>query len=54
MPMIDTETERERREGIFDEIAGKMPEDPRKTQKKIDKENRPARIDRLSSKQPTE
>lgn len=35
MPKIDTESERERMNRIFDEIAGKMPEDPRKTQKEI-------------------
>lgn len=39
---------------IFDEIAGNMPEEPRKTQKEIDEENRRARIDRLSSQEPAE
>lgn len=43
MPNIDTEAERERLDRIFDEIAGKMPEEPRKTQKEIDEENRRAR-----------
>ena len=54
MPKIDTEAERERLDRIFDEIAGKMPEEPKKTQKEIDFENRRARIDRLSSKEPAE
>lgn len=54
MPKIDTEAERERLDRIFDEIAGKMPEDPKKTQKEIDFENRRARIDRLSSQEPAE
>lgn len=49
MPKIDTEAERERLDRIFDEIAWKMPEEPKKTQKEIDYENRRARIDRLSS-----
>lgn len=40
MPKIDTEAERERLDRIFDEIAGKMPEEPKKTQKEIDYENR--------------
>ena len=39
---------------IFDEIAGKMTEEPKKTQKEIDYENRRARIDRLSSQEPAE
>ena len=54
MPKIDTEAERERLDRIFDEIAGNMPEEPRKTQKEIDFENRRARIDRLSSQEPAE
>lgn len=54
MPKIDTEAERERLDRIFDEIAGKMPEEPKKTQKEIDFENRRARIDRLSSQEPAE
>ena len=61
MPKIDTESERERMNRIFDDIAGKMPEepkktpeDPKKTQKEIDEENRRARIDRLSSQEPVE
>lgn len=68
MPKIDTEAERERLDRIFDEIAGKMPEEPkkipeeprkmpeepRKTQKEIDYENRRARVDRLSSQEPSE
>ena len=54
MPKIDTEAERERLDRIFDEIAGKIPEDPKKTQKEIDFENRRARIDRLSSQEPAE
>ena len=54
MPKIDTESERERMNRIFDEIAGNMPEYPRKTQKEIDEENRRARIDRLSSQEPAE
>ena len=61
MPKIDTESERERMNRIFDDIAGKMPEepkktpeDPKKTQKEIDEENRRARIDRLSSQEPAE
>ena len=53
MPKIDTEAERERLDRIFDEIAGKMPEEPKKTQKEIDEENRRARIDRLSSQEPS-
>jgi len=47
MAKIDRAAERERLDRIFDEIAGKMPEEPRKTQKEIDEENRRARIDRL-------
>ena len=54
MPKIDTEAERERMNRIFDEIAGNMPEEPMKTQKEIDEENRRARIDRLSSQEPAE
>ena len=54
MPKIDTESERERMNRIFDEIAGKMPEEPKKTQKEIDYENRRARVDRLSSQEPAE
>ncbi len=61
MPKIDTEAERERLDRIFDEIAGKIPEEPKKipeepkkTQKEIDYENRRARIDRLSSQEPAE
>ena len=54
MPKIDTEAERERMNRIFDEIAGNMPEEPRKTQKEIDEENRRARIDRRSSQEPAE
>ena len=54
MPKIDMEAERERMNRIFDEIAGNMPEEPRKTQKEIDEENRRARIDRLSSQEPAE
>lgn len=54
MPKIDTEAERERLDRIFDEIAGKMPEEPKRTQKEIDEENRRARIDRLSSQEPSE
>ena len=54
MPKIDTESERERMNRIFDEIAGKMPEEPKKTQKEIDYENRRARVDRLSSQEPSE
>lgn len=54
MPKIDTESERERMNRIFDEIDGKMPEEPMKTQKEIDEENRRARIDRLSSQEPAE
>lgn len=54
MTKIDTEAERERMNRIFDEIAGNMPEEPRKTQKEIDEENRRARIDRLSSQEPAE
>ena len=61
MPKIDMEAERERMNRIFDDIAGKMPEepkktpeDPKKTQKEIDYENRRARIDRLSSQEPAE
>ena len=54
MPKIDTESERERLDRIFDEIAGKIPEEPKKTQKEIDEENRRARIDRLSSQEPAE
>ena len=54
MPKIDTESERERLDRIFDEIAGKMPEETKKTQKEIDYENRRARIDRLSSQEPAE
>ena len=54
MPKIDTEAERERLDRIFDEIAGKMPEEPKKTQKEIDFENRRARVDRLSSQEPAE
>lgn len=54
MPKIDTEAERERLDRIFDEIAGNMPEEPKKTQKEIDFENRRARIDRLSSQEPAE
>lgn len=54
MPKIDTEAERERLDRIFDEIAGKMPEEPKNTQKEIDFENRRARIDRLSSQEPAE
>lgn len=61
MPKIDTEAERERLDRIFDEIAGKIPEEPnktpeepKKTQKEIDFENRRARVDRLSSQEPAE
>lgn len=54
MPKIHIEAERERMNRIFDEIAGNMPEEPRKTQKEIDEENRRARIDRLSSQDPAE
>ena len=54
MPKIDTEAERERMNRIFDEIAGNMPEEPRKTQKESDEENRRARIERLSSQEPAE
>ena len=54
MPKIDTEAERERMNRIFDEIDGNIPEEPRKTQKEIDEENRRARIDRLSSQDPAE
>ena len=54
MPKIDRIAERERLDRIFDEIAGKIPEEPRKTQKEIDEENRRARIDRLSSQEPAE
>ena len=54
MPKIDMESERERMNRIFDEIAGKMPEEPKKTQKEIDYENRRARVDRLSSQEPSE
>ena len=54
MPKIDMESERERMNRLFDEIAGKMPEEPMKTQKEIDEENRRARIDRLSSQEPAE
>lgn len=54
MAKIDRAAERERLDRIFDEIAGKMPEEPRKTQKEIDEENRRARIDRLSSQEPAE
>ena len=54
MPKIDMEAERERMNRIFDEIAGKMPEEPKKTQKEIDFENRRARVDRLSSQEPAE
>ena len=54
MPKIDTEAERERMNRIFDEIDGKIPEEPKKTQKEIDYENRRARVDRLSSQEPSE
>ena len=54
MPKIDTEAARERMNRIFDEIAGNMPEEPKKTQKEIDEENRRARIDRISSQEPAE
>ena len=54
MPKIDMESERERMNLIFDEIAGKMPEEPKKTQKEIDYENSSAIIDRLSSQEPAE
>ena len=54
MPKIDMESERERLDRIFDEIAGNMPEEPKKTQKEIDYENRRARVDRLSSQEPDE
>ena len=54
MPKIDMEAERERMNRIFDEIAGNMPEEPRKPQKEIDEENCRARIDRLSSQEPAE
>ena len=54
MTKIDRAAERERLDLIFDEIAGKIPEEPRKTQKEIDDENRRARIDRLSSQEPAE
>ena len=61
MPKIDMEAELERLDRIFDEIAGKIPEEPKKipeepkkTQKEIDYENRRARIDRLSSQEPAE
>ena len=54
MPKIDMEAERERLDRIFDDIAGKMPEEPKKTQKEIDYENRRARVDRLSSQEPSE
>ena len=54
MPKIDMESERERLDRIFDEIAVKMPEEPKKTQKEIDYENRSARVDRLSSQEPSE
>ena len=54
MPKIDMESERERLDRIFDEIAVKMPEEPKKTQKEIDYENRRARVDRLSSQEPSE
>ena len=54
MPKIYTESERERLDRIFDEIAGKMPEEPKKTQKEIDYENRRERVDRLSSQEPSE
>lgn len=54
MPKIDMEAERERMNRIFDDIAGKMPEEPKKKQKEIDYENRRARIDRLSSQDPAE
>ena len=42
MPKIDTEAERERLDRIFDEIAGKIPEEPKKMPeepKKTQKEN---------------
>lgn len=54
MPEIDRAAERERMNCIFDEIAGKIPEEPKRTQKEIDEENRRARIDRLSSQEPAE
>lgn len=34
--------------------SGEMPEEPKKTQKEIDYENRRARIERLSSQEPSE
>lgn len=54
MPKIDRAAERERLARIFDEIEGKIPEEPKRTQKEIDEENRRARIDRLSSQEPAE
>ena len=54
MPKIDRAAERERLDRIFDEIAGKIPEEPKRTQKEIDEANRRARIDRLSSQEPAE
>lgn len=63
MTAIKTEAERARLDELYALVeaemdhsagSGEMPEDPKKTQKEIDEENRRARIDRLSSQEPSE
>ena len=63
MTAIKTEEERARLDELYALVeaemdhsagSGEMPEEPKKTQKEIDFENRRARIDRLSSQEPSE
>ena len=63
MTAIKTEEERARLDELFALVeaemdhsagSGEMPEETKKTQKKIDYENRRARIERLSSQEPSE
>ena len=63
MTAIKTEAERARLDELYALVeaemdhsagSGEMPEEPKKTQKEIDYENRRARIERLSSQEPSE
>ena len=63
MTAIKTEEERARLDELYALVeaemdhsagSGEMPEEPKKTQKEIDYENRRARIERLSSQEPSE
>ena len=63
MTAIKTEEERARLDELYALVeaemdhsagAGETPEEPKKTQKEIDYENRRARIERLSSQEPSE